>query len=97
MASGDAAAALHDRISALAQLAIAADSLGGANAALDMTVEYLKTRRQFDRPIAMFQALKHRCADLKTQIAAAEALLWQRAADARREHCRSRRRQGAGQ
>ena len=80
VAEGEAARALHDRISPLAQLAIAADSLGGANAALDMTVEYLKTRKQFDRPIAMFQALKHRCADLKTQIAAAEALLWQRAA-----------------
>jgi alkylation response protein AidB-like acyl-CoA dehydrogenase len=46
-----------------------------------MTVEYLKTRKQFDRPIAMFQALKHRCADLKTHVVAAEALLWQRAAD----------------
>lgn len=81
VAEGEAATELHDRISPLAQLAIAADSLGGANACLDMTVEYLKTRRQFDRPIAMFQALKHRCADLKTRIASAEALLWQRAAD----------------
>ena len=80
VAEGEAAKALHDRISPLAQLAVAADSLGGANAALAMTVDFLKTRRQFDRPIAMFQALKHRCADLKTQIAAAEALLWQRAA-----------------
>ncbi len=79
VAEGETVKALHDRISPLAQLAIAADSLGGANAALEMTVEYLKTRRQFDRPIAMFQALKHRCADLKTHIAAAEALLWQRA------------------
>ena len=78
VAEGDAAKTLHDRISPLAQLAIAADSLGGASACLDMTVEYLKTRRQFDRPLAMFQALKHRCADLKTEIAAAEALLWQR-------------------
>ncbi len=81
VAEGEAAQVLHDRISPVAQLAIAADSLGGANACLDMTVEYLKTRRQFDRPIAMFQALKHRCADLKTRISAAEALLWQRAAD----------------
>jgi alkylation response protein AidB-like acyl-CoA dehydrogenase len=82
VAEGEAAKALHDRISPLAQLAIGADSLGGANAALDMTVEYLKTRRQFDRPLAMFQALKHRCADLKIQIAGAEALLFQRAGEA---------------
>ena len=59
--------------------ALAADSLGGANAILDMTVDYLKTRKQFERPLAMFQALKHRCADLKTLIAAAEALLWSQA------------------
>ena len=76
VAEGDAARALHDAISSSAQLALAADSLGGANAALDMTVEYLKVRKQFDRPLAMFQALKHRCADLKAQIAAAEALMW---------------------
>jgi len=81
LASGDAARVIHDRVSPLAQLAIAADSLGAASAALDLTVEYLKTRKQFDRPLAMFQALKHRCADLKTAVVAAEALLWQRAAD----------------
>lgn len=60
---------------------IAADCLGGAEAVLDLTVEYLKTRRQFDRPLAMFQALKHRCADLRIQIGAAEALLWSRSRD----------------
>ena len=40
-----------------------------------MTVEYLQTRRQFGRPLALFQALKHRCADLKASVTAAEALL----------------------
>ena len=79
--SGNAVKALHDAGAVSAQLAIAADCLGGANAALDMTVEYLKMRRQFDRPLAMFQALKHRCADLKIAIVAAEALLWARARD----------------
>lgn len=62
--------------------ALAADCVGGAAAALEMTVDYLQTRRQFGRPLAMFQALKHRCADLKVQIAAAEALLWKLAEDA---------------
>jgi alkylation response protein AidB-like acyl-CoA dehydrogenase len=76
-ASHDIATRLHGEL----QLALAADCLGGATAALDMTVEYLKTRKQFDRPLAMFQALKHRCADLKIQVAAAEALLWKRAVD----------------
>ncbi|MXO89997.1 acyl-CoA dehydrogenase family protein [Pontixanthobacter aquaemixtae] len=70
---------LHDLISPSAQLAIASDSLGAANTLLEMTIEYLKTRRQFDRPLAMFQALKHRVADHKTALEAAEALLWSRA------------------
>ncbi|MDE8651056.1 acyl-CoA dehydrogenase family protein [Novosphingobium album (ex Liu et al. 2023)] len=82
VASGDAANALHDTIGPEAHLALAADSLGGATAALAMSVEYMKMRKQFDRPIAMFQALKHRAADLKTRIVAAEALLWNRARDA---------------
>jgi alkylation response protein AidB-like acyl-CoA dehydrogenase len=79
LAEGAAAAPLHDSIARSAHLFVAADSLGGATAGLDMTVEYLKMRKQFDRPLAMFQALKHRCADLKSQIVSAEALLWSRA------------------
>ena len=80
VAEGEAAHALHDDIARSAHLFIAADSLGGASATLELTVEYLKVRKQFDRPLAMFQALKHRCADLKTAIVVAEALFWERAA-----------------
>jgi alkylation response protein AidB-like acyl-CoA dehydrogenase len=76
---GDLVAALKSHL----LFAIAADSLGGAEAMLEITVEYLKTRRQFDRPLAMFQALKHRCADMKTILSAAEALLWTHAAGGR--------------
>ena len=82
LAQGDAAKALHDLISPAAQLALAADALGGANAVLDLTIDYLKLRKQFDRPLALFQALKHRVADCKVRIAAAEALLWERAGQA---------------
>jgi len=59
---------------ALRDLAFAADSLGGAEALLEVTLEHLKVRTQFGRPLAMFQALKHRCAHLKTRVASAEAL-----------------------
>lgn len=45
-------------------LAIAADSVGGGQRIVAQTVEYLKTREQFGRPLASFQALKHRVADL---------------------------------
>ncbi len=82
VAAGEDAALLHDEIARSAHLFVAADSLGGANAALDMSVEYLKVRKQFDRPLAMFQALKHRCADLKIALVTAEALFWARASAA---------------
>lgn len=54
---------------------LAADAVGGAVALLQMTVDYLQARNQFGRPLALFQALKHRCADLKAQIEGADALL----------------------
>lgn len=76
-----AAPALHDTLAPEAHLAVAADCLGGTSAALDMSIEYMKMRKQFDRPIAMFQALKHRAADMKTRIVAAEALMWSRVRD----------------
>ena len=82
LAQGEAARALDEQIACAAQLTLAADALGGANALLDLTVDYLNLRKQFDRPLAMFQALKHRIADCKIQIAAAEALLWSRGAQA---------------
>ena len=82
IASGNHSAILHDEIARTAHVLVAADSLGGASAALDLTVEYLKVRKQFDRPLAMFQALKHRCADLKIALTAAEALYEARAAAA---------------
>jgi len=75
IASGAAAAKLIRHLATHRDFALAADSIGGATALLTMTVEYLQARRQFARPLALFQALKHRCADLKMQIAAADALL----------------------
>jgi len=75
LASGAAAQALTRRLATQRDFALAADAVGGASALLDSTIEYLKTRRQFGRPLALFQALKHRCADLKAQVCSAEALL----------------------
>jgi alkylation response protein AidB-like acyl-CoA dehydrogenase len=54
---------------------VGADSIGTAEGMFEMTLEHLKVREQFSRPLAMFQALKHRCADIKTQLVAAESLL----------------------
>lgn len=75
LASGTAARELSRRLSTLRDFGLAADAVGGAAAMLAMTVEYLQTRQQFGRPLALFQALKHRCADLKALTEAADALL----------------------
>jgi alkylation response protein AidB-like acyl-CoA dehydrogenase len=58
---GGATAAAHlvDRMST----ALAAEMLGAAGRALDMTVQYAKDRVQFGQPIGSFQAVKHRLAD----------------------------------
>ena len=50
-------------------LAIAADSCGAARSVTERTIAYMKTREQFGQPIAGFQALKHRAADLETKLA----------------------------
>jgi alkylation response protein AidB-like acyl-CoA dehydrogenase len=52
---------------------LAAEQLGLAQRCLDMTVAYVKERRQFARPVGSFQALKHRLADLWTTITLARA------------------------
>jgi alkylation response protein AidB-like acyl-CoA dehydrogenase len=66
-------AALVDRALARARVALAAESLGGAERCLAMSVEYAKTRVQFSRAIGSFQAVKHRCADLLTLIETARS------------------------
>lgn len=75
LASGATAKVLSQRISTLRDFGLAADAVGGSAAILAMTVEYLQTRQQFGRPLALFQALKHRCADLKALVEASDALL----------------------
>jgi alkylation response protein AidB-like acyl-CoA dehydrogenase len=64
-----------------AALGAAADALGGAEAILERTIDYLKIREQFGRPIGSFQALKHRVADHKAGVLGAQALLGEAAAD----------------
>ncbi|HEX5586858.1 MAG TPA: acyl-CoA dehydrogenase family protein [Acidimicrobiia bacterium] len=51
-----------------AAVAIANESVGGAQMVLDMSVEYAKVRVQFGRPIGSFQAIKHKCADMLLEV-----------------------------
>ncbi len=73
--AGGRAAALIDRMTAQHDLALACDALGGSEAIFEETLAYMQLRRQFNRPIASFQALKHRCAELSACMAAAQALV----------------------
>lgn len=50
------------------RIALAAEALGSAQAAFDMTLEYLQTRKQFGQLIGSFQALQHRAAKMFTEI-----------------------------
>ena len=56
--------------------ALAAESVGAAQALLELTVEHLKVRHQFGRPLGSFQALRHRVADLTVQLEAARSSTW---------------------
>jgi len=48
----------------IATAALAAELVGGMQRTLELTVEYAKTRKQFGKPIGMFQAVQHQCADM---------------------------------
>jgi alkylation response protein AidB-like acyl-CoA dehydrogenase len=61
------------------RLALAAECLGTMSAALDVTVEYVKRRRQFGRPIGSFQAIQHRLAQCAVQVEATRWLTYEAA------------------
>jgi alkylation response protein AidB-like acyl-CoA dehydrogenase len=64
---GEGLAPLSDVIDRAA-LAVCAEAVGAMEAALAITVEYTKTRKQFGRPIASFQALQHRMVEMLIEI-----------------------------
>ncbi len=61
------------------RISIAALSLGIAKGAYEAALKYSKEREQFDQPIANFQAIAFKLADMKVKIEAAEALIYQAA------------------
>jgi alkylation response protein AidB-like acyl-CoA dehydrogenase len=62
------------------RIGIAAFSVGIAQAALEASVRYARERRQFDHPIADFQAIQFKIADMATKTDAARLLAWHAAA-----------------
>jgi alkylation response protein AidB-like acyl-CoA dehydrogenase len=65
---------MHDGI-----ILLAAQAVGGARYALDITVQYAKDRHQFDKPLGAFQALAHYLADAVTTVDGAETLVYEAA------------------
>lgn len=49
-------------------VALCAETVGACDRALEMAIEYSKARVQFDRPIATFQAIKHKIVDMLHQL-----------------------------
>jgi alkylation response protein AidB-like acyl-CoA dehydrogenase len=74
LASGDQAVAALAHALSVGAAVLASEQLGVAEAALGLSVGYLKTRYQFGRLIGSYQGLKHRAAELWAAIAQARAV-----------------------
>jgi acyl-CoA dehydrogenase len=68
-------AAILGRVLDRATIGLCAEMLGSMAACFDMTLEYLKTRKQFGVPIGSFQALKHRAARLFVELELARSIV----------------------
>ena len=60
----------------LGAIALAAEQVGVAQQCLDLTLAYAAQRSQFDRPIAGFQAVKHRCAQMLVALESARSAVY---------------------
>ena len=56
-----------------AEVALAAELVGVADRAMDLAVQHAKTREQFGRPIGVYQAVSHRCADMLLDVESARS------------------------
>jgi alkylation response protein AidB-like acyl-CoA dehydrogenase len=65
---------MHDGI-----ILLAAQAVGGAQYSHEITTQYAKDRRQFDKPLGAFQALAHYLSDAITAVDGAETLVWEAA------------------
>ncbi len=73
------AAAVLDRLLDYAAVAQLAYAVGLADRALELSVQHAKDRHQFGQPIGAFQAVAHRCADMRADVDACRYLAYQAA------------------
>ncbi len=65
-----------DTILQRAQVGLAAECVGGAQKVMELAVDYAKTRVQYDQPIGAFQAIKHKCVDMYTDVESSRSILY---------------------
>ncbi|MCR5977458.1 acyl-CoA dehydrogenase [Gordonia jinghuaiqii] len=73
LGTGDASQLIADAEVGI-QTALCAEAVGAMERSLDLTVEYLKSRKQFGVPLSTFQALTHRAADMYVQLELARSM-----------------------
>ena len=76
IASGAEAEAAWKRALQTMSVVAAAEMLGLQQWMLEATVEYAKTRKQFDKPIGSFQSVQHQCAEILQLADGARAAVW---------------------
>lgn len=64
------------RVIALGRVLLAADTLGAAQTMLDKAVSYAGERKQFNRVIGSFQAVKHLCAEMAADLEPCRSMVW---------------------
>ena len=75
-ATGDVLPGARRALTDIARTILAAEAVGVARESTDLAAEYAKVRLQFGRPIAMFQAVKHHCANMAVATELATAAVW---------------------
>ena len=58
------------------RIVLAAETLGACESMIDQALAYSKDRKQFDRVIGSFQAVKHMCAEMIAELEPARSLVW---------------------
>jgi alkylation response protein AidB-like acyl-CoA dehydrogenase len=76
LGSLDRGAQALESLAASAKTVLAAELCGLASASLAMSVDYVKVREQFGRPIATFQAIQHKLADMKVGLENSRSLVY---------------------
>lgn len=76
LARGNLVRDVMNRVRCQGAIALAAEQVGVAQQCLDLTLAYTGQRHQFDRPVAGFQAVKHRCAQMLVALESARSAVY---------------------